>query len=113
MNDYPTFLEIRLLLQLIADSVDTLKKQPNLLKQDNELLEEEYLNINEASKFLHMPIATIRHHKRYNQLPYKKPGKQLLFVKDELKRWVETFAVNPDKLKVIPTGIIRHNFRNK
>ena len=107
MNQYNPFTEISEQLQILTVAVNNLteqqKKNPPPLLQSKE----EYLDIEEASKLLHMPIPTIRHHKTHNGLPYKKPGKQLLFVKKELQKWVEDFSGNQERHRVQQKNILQ------
>jgi excisionase family DNA binding protein len=48
-----------------------------------------YLNIQQASKFTHMAIATIYDYTHKKKIPFSKIGKKLLFSKKELSEWIQ------------------------
>lgn len=81
------FTEIYSKLDKIALAVNNL----HLIQIPSLKEEEGFLDINSASSFLHMPTSTIHFHKKYNGLPYLKPGKKLLFKKEDLIKWLEAF----------------------
>lgn len=48
-----------------------------------------YLNIQQASKFTHMAIATLYDYTHKKKIPFSKIGKRLLFSKKELTEWIQ------------------------
>ena len=48
-----------------------------------------YLNIQQASQFTHMAIATLYDYTHKKKIPFSKIGKRLLFSKKELSEWIQ------------------------
>lgn len=75
-------------LQLTIDEI----KNASIQEAKNESKGAQLLDLNEASTFLGMPVSTIHFHKKHNDLPFLKPGKRLLFRKEDLVAWVESYG---------------------
>ncbi|NQX97723.1 MAG: helix-turn-helix domain-containing protein [Flavobacteriales bacterium] len=48
-----------------------------------------YLNVQQASQFTHMAIATLYDYTHKKKIPFSKIGKRLLFSKKELTEWIQ------------------------
>ena len=91
MNSYNPFEAIISRLDNLQIAVSILTKNTSLPDNTAKSNSEDLIDIHEASRILHMPESTIRYHKSNNQLPYIKPGKRLLFKKQDLFDWLEKF----------------------
>ena len=62
--------------------------------------EEEYLNTEQAADFLIRSSGAIRNLVLRRKIPYRKPGGRLVFLKSELKAWIESApGVRLDEIK--------------
>jgi len=87
----------------------------NSIVKQSEIKKEklDYLNIDEASKFLTLKKSTIYKKVNHNELPYYKRGKHLYFSYTELNDYIKGGKVKSDKeLKNEASKYINHNFRN-
>lgn len=86
--------------EAIIEKLDYLQTTVNNLVFSNEPIQSnesqrnnlhDFINLSEASQLLHMPESTIHFHKKCNNLPYLKPGKRLLFKRQDLLNWLENY----------------------
>lgn len=49
---------------------------------------EDFLTIQQASEYTHIPLATLYDYTHKKKIPYNKVGKKLLFNKKELTDWI-------------------------
>ncbi|MBL4755957.1 MAG: helix-turn-helix domain-containing protein [Flavobacteriales bacterium] len=58
-------------------------------------IQNEYLNIKQASEFTHIAVATLYDYTHKRKIPFSKVGKRLLFSKQELVEWIFKHKRNP------------------
>lgn len=77
---------IKVLAELISENLKKgLQTQPQ-----NVTPEDEFLNIDELSKFIGLTKPTIYGHVHRNTIPFIKKGKMLRFSKQDILNWLET-----------------------
>jgi len=57
-------------------------------------MSKEFLNINELSEYIGMPVNTIYYKTSKREIPFYKPSRKLLFKKDEIDNWVSLFRIS-------------------
>ncbi len=99
MDSTNPFALINAKLDYLTSTVDTLIIESSKQSPSTEV--DELLDTTGASKLLHMPISSIHFHKKNSMLPFRKAGKRLLFLKAELKAWLDEF----NKSTIQNTGV--------
>ncbi|UAY56661.1 helix-turn-helix domain-containing protein [Arachidicoccus terrestris] len=87
-NEQNPFTEINSRLEALSLEVQNL----GLMKIERPEDENEVLDLSGASTLLKIPEASIRFHIKNNLLPCHKPGRRLLFLKNELLNWLVSFG---------------------
>ena len=52
-----------------------------------------WIGLEKASRYLDVPVSTLRQWARFRDIPYSKEGKRLLFRVRDLDKWLESRAV--------------------
>lgn len=54
-----------------------------------------FLNVKECAEYLHLSTSSIRKFVHFKQIPYRKHGAKVLFLKEEVEAWSQARIVQP------------------
>lgn len=91
-----TFDQIPKLMGKLIDKMEHIEMLLKSLNNDP-TIEDQLLNIAEASKFLNLSISTLYSKVSRNEIPVCKKGKRLYFLKAELTNWVRSGKIPTDE----------------
>ena len=79
----------------------------NIVEKSGNMTDENFLNIDEAAKFLGIQRSTLYKYTCFKIVPHYKPGKKLYFVKSELIDWVKNSPVRTiDEIEDIASNYV-------
>lgn len=84
-----TFDQIPKLMGKLFDKMEHIEMLLRTISHETRI-EEQLLNVKEASKLLNLSVATLYSKVSRNEIPVCKKGKKLYFSKTELTAWVQS-----------------------